>query len=109
MAIVKSLSYFVLTGLCEISGAYLIWLWLRESKRVWLVLPGAALLVLYGIIQTRQPAQFGRVYSAYGGVFICLSLLWAWRVDGFRPDKFDVFGAALALAGVLVIMYSPRK
>lgn len=89
-------------------GGYFVWLWLREGKSPWYALFGAALLVLYGVIPTLQPAHFGRVYAAYGGVFIVLSLLWGWWVDGIAPDKFDMIGALIALAGVAVIMYWPR-
>lgn len=69
---------------------------------------GGALLMLYGVVATFQPANFGRVYAAYGGVFIAMALTWGWLVDDVRPDRFDLIGAALALAGVLVMMYAPR-
>ena len=103
-----SLIYFLIAGLCEIAGGYLVWLWLREGKNIRYGLVGGAVLILYGIIPTFQPAHFGRVYAAYGGVFIVLSLLWGWKIDGITPDKFDVIGGLIALAGVFVIMYSPR-
>lgn len=105
----KSLLYFVLAGLCEIGGGYLIWLWLRESKSLWLGLLGGGILILYGIIPTLQPANFGRVYAAYGGVFIVLSLLWSWRIDGIQPDRWDWLGSWIALLGALVIFYAPRQ
>jgi small multidrug resistance family-3 protein len=108
MMIAKSLLYFVLAGLCEIGGGYLVWLWLREGRSIWLGLSGAAVLVLYGVIPTLQPANFGRVYAAYGGIFIVLAVLWGWRVDNVAPDRFDVIGSLIALAGVCVIMYAPR-
>jgi small multidrug resistance family-3 protein len=95
--------------LCEIGGGYLVWLWLREGKSVGLAVIGALVLVLYGIIPTLQPAHFGRVYAAYGGIFIVLSILWGWKIDRIRPDRFDVVGAVLALMGVVIIMYWPRK
>lgn len=108
MEILRSLFYFVLAGLCEIGGGYLVWMWLREG-RAWITgLAGAAILVLYGVIPTLQPAHFGRVYAAYGGIFIVLSLLWGWRIDGIRPDRFDLLGGGIALAGVMIIMYWPR-
>jgi len=106
--VAKSLLYFVLAGLCEIGGGYLVWLWLREGRPWAFGLAGAFVLVLYGVVPTLQPAHFGRVYAAYGGVFIVLSILWGWRIDGVRPDRYDLIGGALALAGVLVIMYWPR-
>ena len=109
MLIAKSVFYFILAGLCEIGGGYLVWLWLREGKSVGLAAIGAVVLVLYGIIPTLQPANFGRVYAAYGGVFIILSILWGWRVDKILPDRFDIIGGIVALAGVVIIMYAPRN
>lgn len=106
--ILKSIGYFLLAGLCEIGGGYLVWLWLRQGKSVGYGFLGAVILVLYGVIPTFQPANFGRVYAAYGGVFIVLSILWGWQIDGIAPDRFDVIGGAIALLGVSVIMYWPR-
>jgi small multidrug resistance family-3 protein len=106
---IRSLSYFLLAGLCEIGGGYLVWLWLRENRSIWYAVLGAVVLVLYGVIPTLQPANFGRVYAAYGGVFIVLSLLWGWRIDKIIPDRFDIIGGAVALAGVFIIMYWPRN
>jgi len=108
MVIAKSLFYFVLAGLCEIGGGYLLWLWLREQRSAWLAVLGSVVLFAYGVIPTLQPANFGRVYAAYGGIFIALSILWGWQVDKVVPDKFDLLGGSIALVGVLVIMYSPR-
>ncbi|MCL5046642.1 MAG: YnfA family protein [Actinobacteria bacterium] len=108
MGVMRSLFFFVLAGFLEIGGGYLAWLWLREGKSLWLGVLGGLALVLYGVIPTLQPAGFGRVYAAYGGIFIVLSLLWGWRVDKMTPDRFDLIGGAIALAGVLVIMYWPR-
>jgi small multidrug resistance family-3 protein len=108
MDIAKSLFYFVVAGSCEIGGGYLVWLWLREGKSLWLAGVGALGLVLYGIIPTLQPAHFGRVYAAYGGIFIVLALLWGWLIDSVAPDTFDLLGAGIALLGVCVMMYWPR-
>ena len=108
MEIAKSGTLFVLAGLCEIGGGYLVWQWYREGRSAWMALAGGLILFLYGIVPTYQPAHFGRVYAAYGGVFVVLSLLWGWRVDGTVPDRFDLLGAALCLLGVAVIMYWPR-
>lgn len=105
---IKSVFYFVLAGLCEIGGGYLVWLWLREGKPILFALVGSIVLVIYGIIPTFQPAHFGRVYAAYGGVFIVLSILWGWKVDQIVPDRFDLIGGAVALIGVSIIMYWPR-
>lgn len=109
MPIITSLIYFLLAGLCEIGGGYLIWLWLREGRSSWLAVLGACILILYGVIPTLQPANFGRVYAAYGGIFIALALLWGWRVDHNVPDRYDLIGAVIALIGVGVMMYWPRQ
>ena len=108
MKFIQSLLFFVLAGLCEIGGGYLVWLWLRENKNIAYGFAGAGVLVLYGIVPTFQPANFGRVYAAYGGIFIVLSILWGWQIDKIAPDKCDLIGASIALFGVLIIMYWPR-
>lgn len=109
MSIIKSLFIFILAGLFEIGGGYLIWQWLKEDKPVWYGVIGGLVLALYGVIATWQTADFGRVYATYGGIFIVLALLWAWKVDGFKPDKWDIIGASIALAGACIIIYMPRK
>ena len=109
MSIPVSITLFVFAGLCEIGGGYLVWLSVREGKSIGYALAGSAILILYGIIPTLQPASFGRVYAAYGGMFIVLSLLWGWSVDGTRPDRFDAVGAIICLVGMLVMMYGPRQ
>lgn len=80
----------------------------KHGKSAWYALPGAVILILYGIIATLQPANFGRVDAAYGGVFIVLSILWGWQVDKVRPDRFGLIGGAICLVGMGVIMYWPR-
>ena len=110
MIILKSILLFIAAGLCEIGGGYLIWHWLKGRFSLPIGLVGAALLVLYGVLPNFQPSsQFGRVYAAYGGVFIIMSLLWDWKFDGKVPDKPDAWGALICLIGVSVIMYWPRK
>ncbi len=108
MSLAISLGLFVLAGLCEIGGGYLVWLWFREGRSLAYGIIGAAILVLYGIIPTYQAASFGRVYAAYGGMFIVLSLIWGWALDGVSPDRFDIIGGTLCLVGMAVIMYAPR-
>ncbi|MCF2146517.1 YnfA family protein [Desmonostoc muscorum LEGE 12446] len=105
---IKSLLYFLWAGLFEITGGYLVWLWLREAKPFWWGMLGGIALAVYGVIATLQPANFGRVYAAYGGVFIAMAMLWGWKVDGVIPDRYDVIGSALALISVLIIMFAPR-
>ncbi len=108
MGIAKSLLFFLIAGLCEIGGGYLVWVWLREGKSIWVGVLGAVLLVLYGVIPTLQTASFGRVYAAYGGVFVLLSLFWGWQVEKITPDRYDILGGGIVLVGVLIIMYWPR-
>jgi small multidrug resistance family-3 protein len=100
---------FVLAGLCEIGGGYLVWGWMRDQKPPTWALLGAGILAAYGLVAALQPiSEFGRVYAAYGGVFIALALLWGIVVDGFRPDRWDVLGAAICVFGVLVMVAPPR-
>ena len=107
-AVLRSAGLFVLAGVCEIGGGWLVWQWLRAGWSPLFGLLGGVVLVLYGVIPTFQPAHFGRTYAAYGGFFIVLSLLWGWLLDGNRPDGFDLLGAAIALGGVSIVMYWPR-
>ena len=79
--ILKSVALFVTAGICEIGGGYLVWLWLREGRGFGLGVLGGLVLFLYSVVPTFQPAHFGRVYAAYGGVFVVLSLLWGWGFD----------------------------
>lgn len=109
MSIIKSLALFVLAGLFEIGGGYLVWQWLKADKPWWYGFMGFIILGFYGVVATWQTANFGRVYATYGGVFIALALLWAWKVDGFKPDKYDLIGAAIAVMGACMIIYMPRK
>ncbi len=105
---IESLALFVLAGLCEIGGGYLVWRWWRDGGTPVLGVLGAAVLVLYGFVPTYQPAHFGRVYAAYGGVFVLLALAWGWGIDRVALDRFDVLGGVLVLTGVAVMMYWPR-
>jgi small multidrug resistance family-3 protein len=108
MLLAKTILIFISAGLCEIGGGYLIWIAVREGKSPWYAALGA-ILILYGYIATLQTSNFARVYATYGGFFIVLSLLWAWKFDRFVPDKFDIVGAIVALVGVAIIYYAPRN
>lgn len=104
----KSSLLFLLAGLLEIGGGYLVWLWWRAGLPWWIGVIGGLVLFLYGGVPTYQPAHFGRVYAAYGGWFVVLSLAWGWAVDRVRPDPQDIAGGLICLVGVAVIMYWPR-
>ena len=105
----RSLVLFALAALAEIGGAWLVWQGWREQRGLWWIAAGVVALGCYGFVATFQPdANFGRILAAYGGVFVAGSLGWAMVVDGFRPDRWDLAGAALCLLGVAVIMYAPR-
>lgn len=100
---------FILAGLAEIGGGYLIWLWLRDGYPFYLGILGGIALILYGIIATFQIfPSFGRVYAAYGGVFIFLSVLWGWWIDQRTPDLYDWVGVVICLIGASVILFAPR-
>jgi small multidrug resistance family-3 protein len=110
MAIIRAVALFIAAGLAEIGGGYLIWRWLREGAPVIAGMLGAITLVIYGIIPTLQQSHdFGRIYAAYGGVFVIASLLWGWRIDGKQPDRYDWAGAAVVAIGVAIIFFAPRK
>lgn len=108
MNVVRTIAVFILAGICEIGGGYLVWLCLKEGKAWWYGLSGGLILVLYGVVATWQTSNFARVYATYGGFFIVMSILWAIRFDHYTPDKFDIIGALIALAGVCIIYFSPR-
>lgn len=105
----RSLPLFVAAVLAELGGAYLVWLGIREGRGWPFVLAGAFVLTGYGLLHTAQPIpHFGRVMAAYGGVFIVVALAWGAGVEGYRPDRYDLLGATLCLAGAAVIAYAPR-
>ncbi len=109
MAVLRSIVLFVVAALAEIGGAWLVWQGVREHRGLAWIGAGIAALGLYGFVATLQPdPHFGRLLAAYGGVFVAGSLAWGIVFDGFRPDRFDIIGAAVCLVGVGVIMYAPR-
>lgn len=109
MSVAKSLLLFVIAPIAEIGGAWLIWQGLREHRGLVWVGSGIAALAAYGFVAIlRDDANFGRILAAYGGIFVVGSLAWGVIADGFRPDRFDLIGAAVCLVGVSVIMFSPR-
>jgi small multidrug resistance family-3 protein len=109
VTLARSVLLFGLAALFEIGGAWLVWQGWREQRGLWWVAAGVIALGIYGFVATFQPdPHFGRILAAYGGVFVAASLAWGMIVDGYRPDRYDLFGAALCLIGVTVIMYAPR-
>lgn len=104
----KTLPLFLLTAVAEIVGCYLPYLWLRKGGSAWLLLPTAASLALFAWLLTLHPTASGRVYAAYGGVYVTVAIFWLWWVDQIKPSRWDLFGAALCLAGMAVIMFAPR-
>ncbi|WP_119080904.1 YnfA family protein [Chitinophaga alhagiae] len=109
MPVLKSILIFILAGLCEIGGGYLVWQWLKEGKPLWIGLTGCFILVFYAVVATWQPAGFGRVYAAYGGIFIILAVLWGWKVDKVKPDMYEIIGSVICLIGAYIIFFAPRK
>ncbi len=109
MTIVKTIAIFVAAVLGELGGTYAVWRWLRTGATPALVLVGVAALLAYAVVQTYQPEdRYGRVYAAYAGVFLIGATLWGWGVDGRAPDRFDLLGAALVLAGVVTVLAGRR-
>lgn len=103
-----TLGLFVATAIAEILGCYLLYLVLREEKSAWLILPAALSLVLFAWLLTLHPTAAGRVYAAYGGVYIAVVIGWLWLVEGIKPTSWDVIGSAVALTGMAIIMLAPR-
>lgn len=106
---IKTLTLFIITALAEIVGCYLPYLWLREGKSIWLLVPAGISLALFAWLLSLHPTAAGRIYAAYGGVYITVALLWLWSVDGIRPSAWDLLGSALALTGMAIIMFAPRS
>ncbi len=104
----RTVGLFLVTALAEIAGCYLAYLWLREGKSIVLLLPSALCLAAFAWLLTLHPTAAGRVYAAYGGVYIFSAILWLWAVDGIRPTTWDLVGSAVALAGMAIIMFAPR-
>jgi small multidrug resistance family-3 protein len=105
MLMLKTLVLFVFTALAEILGCYLPYVWLRKSGSPWLLIPAAISLAIFAWLLTLHPSAAGRVYAAYGGVYIAVALVWLWRVDGVALTRWDVTGAAVALTGMGIIVW----
>jgi small multidrug resistance family-3 protein len=105
MEILKTLGLFIVTALAEIIGCYLPYLWLKEGRSFWLLIPAAISLAIFALLLTLHPQAAGRVYAAYGGVYIFVALMWLWAVDSVQPTLTDWIGVTICLTGVIVIMF----
>lgn len=105
----KTLLLFLITAIAEIVGCYLPYLWLREGKTILLLIPAAISLGLFAWLLSLHPTAAGRVYAAYGGVYIFVAILWLWSVDGIKPTVWDLVGSCVALLGMAIIMFAPRN
>ncbi len=105
---IKTVGLFFVTAIFEVLGCYLPYLWLKEDKSAWLLLPAAACLALFAWLLSLHPTAAGRVYAAYGGVYILVAILWLWLVDGIRPTMWDLVGVSVTLLGMAIIMFAPR-
>lgn len=105
----RSLAVYVGAALAEIAGCFAFWAWLRLNEPTWWLAPGLGALALFAYLLTLVESGFaGRTYAAYGGVYVAASLTWLWAVEGMRPDRWDLIGAALCLVGAMVILFGPR-
>ncbi|MEM5434661.1 YnfA family protein [Paraburkholderia diazotrophica] len=104
----KTLLLYVVTAIAEIVGCYLPWRWLKDGGSAWLLVPGALSLALFAWLLTFHGTAAGRVYAAYGGVYVAVAILWLWGVDHVRPSAWDLAGVALTLAGMGIIAFQPR-
>ncbi len=105
----KTVLLFLVTAVAEIVGCYLPYLWLRGGKSAWLLVPAALSLALFAWLLSLHPTAAGRVYAAYGGVYVFVAILWLWTVDGIRPTVWDIVGSLVALTGMAIIMFAPRN
>ncbi len=108
MEYLKTFVLFAATAVAEIVGCYLPWLWLKQGKPVWLLVPAAMSLALFVWLLTLHPDATGRVYAAYGGVYVAVAFGWLWLVDGVVPGRWDMIGVAVTMAGMTIIAFQPR-
>jgi small multidrug resistance family-3 protein len=106
---IKTISLFLVTAVAEIVGCYLPYLWLTQGKSPWLLVPAGFSLALFAWLLSLHPTAAGRVYAAYGGVYIFVAIIWLWAVDGVRPTAWDLVGSSVALVGMSIIMFAPKN
>jgi len=107
--VLKTFGLFLLTAVAEIVGCYLPYLVLKQDKSVWLLIPGALALAIFAWLLTLHPTASGRVYAAYGGVYVMVAIFWLWGVDGIRPTTWDIVGSLVAVTGMAIIMLGARN
>lgn len=101
---------FIVAAIAEIAGCFAFWAWVRHDKPLWWLVPGVLSLTLFACALTFvQSGAAGRAYAAYGGIYITASLVWLWKAEGFRPDRWDLTGAMICLVGTAVILFGPRS
>ncbi len=105
----KTIILFIVTAIAEIVGCYLPYLWLKQDKSAWLLVPAAISLVLFAWLLSLHPTAAGRVYAAYGGVYIFVAIIWLWLVDGVIPTTWDIVGSLVTITGMTIIMFSSRN
>ncbi|MCQ2036312.1 YnfA family protein [Stutzerimonas kunmingensis] len=105
---IKTFALFAVTAVAEILGCYLPYLWLKQGRSAWLLVPAAISLALFAWLLSLHPTAAGRVYAAYGGVYVGVAILWLWVVDGIKPTSWDFVGSAVAMTGMAIIMLGPR-
>ncbi|HTC15213.1 MAG TPA: YnfA family protein [Steroidobacteraceae bacterium] len=108
MSLIATFGLYLGTAFAEILGCYLPYLWLKRGGSPWLLLPAAVSLAIFAWLLTLQPTAAGRVYAAYGGIYVAAAIFWLWIVDGVRPTTWDIFGALVCILGMVIIMFSPR-
>jgi small multidrug resistance family-3 protein len=108
MDLLKTLALFVATALAEIIGCYLPYLWLKQDRSAWMLVPAAVSLTVFAWLLTLHPTAAGRVYAAYGGVYIGVAIVWLWVVDKVQPSVTDWVGVAVSVLGMAIIMVGPR-
>ncbi|MCX8069614.1 MAG: YnfA family protein [Thermodesulfovibrionales bacterium] len=106
---IKTVALFIITAIAEILGCYLPYLWLKQGKPMWLLLPAGISLALFAWLLTLHPTAAGRVYAAYGGVYIMVAVFWLWFVDGIKPTIWDIVGSFVAILGMAIIMFAPKQ
>ena len=109
MEVMKTFALFVVTAIAEIVGCYLPYLVLKKGSSAWLLVPAGVSLALFAWLLSLHPTAAGRVYAAYGGVYVSVAIMWLWLVDSVRPTNWDLVGSSIAILGMMIIIYGARS